>query len=194
MPPKQKITRDMLLEQAFKIAEEQGITAVTSRSVAKSLGCSIQPVFSQFPTMEELRQATFDYACELFVKEVFALKEYPDFFIQVIKWVTDLARNRPNLFRLLYLSDSFKSRNSVDIMMSFESNHMMIEKMKETFGLKEPACKDILLRGCMLLVGISTMICVNHMDISDEQVISVMRRTVSDMIMGAKRQENIGSD
>lgn len=62
MPPRQKITKEILLDHAFQIAESKGISAVTSRSVAKSVGCSIQPVFSQFPTMEDLRQATFEYA------------------------------------------------------------------------------------------------------------------------------------
>ena len=52
MPPKQKITKEELLECAARIAEENGILAVTSRSVAKEAGCSIQPVFSQFPTMD----------------------------------------------------------------------------------------------------------------------------------------------
>lgn len=189
MPPKQKITKNMLLEHAYKIAEEQGIMAVTSRSVAKSIGCSIQPVFSQFPTMEELRQATFNYACGLFVKEILAFEERPDFFTQTIKWVVNLAKNRPNLFRLLYLSDEFCSRNSLDVMMGFESNHKIIAKMKELFCLEEYICKDILLRGCLFLMGISTMICVNHMDFSDEQVITMMKQMVSDMVMGAKGEK-----
>ena len=50
MPPKQRITKEILLEHAFKIAESHGIASVTSRSVAKAVGCSIQPVFTQFPT------------------------------------------------------------------------------------------------------------------------------------------------
>lgn len=186
MPPKQKITRAMLLEQAFRIAEEQGIMAVTSRSVAKAAGCSVQPVFSQFPTMEELRQATFDYACDLFVKEVLAFEERPDFFAQVTKWVVDLAKNRPNLFHLLYLSDGFSGKNFLDVMMGFESNQKMIAKMTESYGLDKNICKDILMRSCLFLMGISTMICVNHMDFSDEQVAAMMKQTVSDMAAGAK--------
>lgn len=189
MPPKQRITREMILEQAFKIAEEQGVMAVTSRSVAKVLGCSIQPVFSQFPTMEELRQATFNYACEQFVREVLSFEDRPDFFMQAVKWTVDLAKNRPNLFRLFYLSDSFGSRSAFDVMMNFESNRKMREKMQATFDLEEHICKDILLRGCIMLVGICTMICVNHMDLSDEQVMDMMKRTVADMVMGAKSEK-----
>lgn len=186
MPPKQKITKEMLLEHAFRIAEEQGIMAVTSRSVANLSGCSIQPVFSQFPTMEELRQATFDYACDIFVKEILAYEDRPDFFIQAVKWIIDLARNRPNLFRLLYLSDGFSSRSASDVLIGFESSRKMITQMMELFGLEESICKDILLRGCLFLMGICTMICVDHMEFSDEQVISMTQQTISDMVMGAK--------
>lgn len=186
MPPRQKITKDMLLEQAFKIAEEQGIMAVTSRSVAKALGCSIQPVFSQFPTMEELRQATFTYACDIFVKDILALENRPDFFKQVTNWVIDLARNRPNLFRLLYLSDEFNGNDFLEVMMSFESNKRMISKMTELYHLDENSCKDILFRSCLFLIGISTMICVNHMDFSDNQIERMMKQTVTDMVNGAK--------
>ncbi len=186
MGPRQKITKEILLEHAFMIAEKQGIMAVTSRSVAKSAGCSIQPVFSHFPTMENLRQATFDYACDGFVHEILALEQKPDFLPQVTKWVLHLARNKPNLFRMLYLSDGFKGKNLLDVMMTFESNHAMISKMTELYGLHEDVCKEILLRSCLLLLGICTMICVNHMEFSDEQVAAMMKQTVTDMVVGAK--------
>lgn len=84
MPPRRKITKEMLLDHAFQIAESKGISAVTSRSVAKSVGCSVQPVFSQFPSMEELRQATFDYACNKFVDEVLVFENQPDFMLKVV--------------------------------------------------------------------------------------------------------------
>lgn len=42
MPPRQRITKEILLDHAFQIAENKGISAVTSRSVAKSVGCSIE--------------------------------------------------------------------------------------------------------------------------------------------------------
>lgn len=186
MPPKQKITRDMLLEHAFQIAEQQGIMAVNSRSVAKSVGCSIQPVFSHFPTMEELRQATFDYACNKFVNEILAFEHQPDFLTQVTNWVLDLARNRPKLFHLLYLSDGFNGSNLIEVMMGYESNKRMILKMMELYCLDKNTCKDILLRSCLFLMGISTMICVNHMDFSNEQVAMMMNQTISDMVNGAK--------
>lgn len=189
LPPKQKITKAMLLEHAFKIAEEQGISAVTSRSVAKSVGCSIQPVFSQFPTMEELRQATFNYVCDILVKEILSFENQPDFFARTTKLVINLAKNRPNLFSLVYLSNNFQGNTLIDVMMNFESNEKLIAKMVELYQLDLDVCKDILLRSCLFLVGIGTMICVNHMEFSDKQVADMMKQTVADMVQGAKRGE-----
>lgn len=186
MPPKQKITKEDLLEGAARIAEKDGISAVTSRSVAKEVGCSIQPVFSQFPTMEILRQETFDYVCRKSVEEVLLFEKYPDYFERTSKWVIDLARMKPNLFRLIYLSGGFHGNRLLDIMMDYENNKDMLSKMTQIYQLDFEVCRDILMRSFLLLIGVGTMICENRMDFSDEQVMTMMKQTVSDMVLGAK--------
>lgn len=188
MPPRQKITKEILLDHAFQIAESEGISAVTSRSVAKSAGCSIQPVFSQFPTMEKLRQATFDYACSKFVDEVFVFENQPDFMSKVVSWTIDLARNRPHLYRLLYLSGGFQGETLMESMMTYKSNQKIILKMTERYGLDTESCKDILMRSCLFLLGIGTMICENHFSYTDEQISHMVKQTVADMVQGAKER------
>lgn len=186
MPPKQRITREALLEHAFQIAEREGIAAVTSRSVAKAAGCSVQPVFSQFPTMQALRQATFDFACDRFVREVLAFESQPDFFARVVSWTVDLARNRPNLYRLLYLSGGFRGKTLMESMMGYESNQRIIAKMTALYGLDAEACRDILVRSCLFLLGIGTMICENHFSYTDAEIARMMKQTVADMVRGAR--------
>ena len=117
MPPKQRITKDMILQHSFQIAEKEGLMTVSSRSVAKLSGCSVQPVFSQFPTMEDLRHETFVYACNLFVQEIPAFEQQSDFFPQVTKWGIHPARNKPNLFHLLYLPNEFEGNSFLNMMM-----------------------------------------------------------------------------
>ncbi|MDD3193689.1 MAG: TetR family transcriptional regulator [Oscillospiraceae bacterium] len=187
MPPKQRITKEILLEHAFQIAGTDGISAVTSRSVAKSAGCSIQPVFSQFPTMEQLRQATFDFACGKFMDEVLDFEKQPGFFENIVLWTIDLARNRPHLYRLLYLSGGFQGKTFVDAMMRYESNQKIIARMATRYGLRAESCKDILMRSCLFLLGIGTMICENHISYTNEQVLGMVKQTVADMVQGAKR-------
>lgn len=188
MPPKVKITKEALLECAYRIAEQEGIASVTSRAVAKMAGCSIQPVFSHFPTMEDLRQATFDYVCQKFVAEVMSNEDDPHFLSRTVQWTVDLARNRPHLYRLLYLSGGLYGRSMAEAMMSYESNRRMIQKMVAMYDLAPAKCEDILVRSCLFLAGICTMICENNIPFSDEQVSDFMVRTVTEMVQGAKRE------
>ena len=79
MPPRQKITRGMILDAALTLTREEGVGAVNARSVAKALGCSTQPVFSQFATMEALRRATFDHAGRVIMEKILQYQDRPDF-------------------------------------------------------------------------------------------------------------------
>ena len=58
--------------------------------------------------------------------------------------------------------------------------------MAEQYGLDAENCKDILMRSCLFLLGIGTMICENHFAYTDEQISQMMKQTVSDMVQGAK--------
>ena len=44
MPPKARITRDMILDAAFDLVRAEGHEALNVRTLAKRLGCSTQPI------------------------------------------------------------------------------------------------------------------------------------------------------
>ncbi len=44
MPPKAKITREMIVEAAFEIARNEGVENINARTVSEKLSCSTQPV------------------------------------------------------------------------------------------------------------------------------------------------------
>ena len=53
MPPKVKITKEMVLNAAFEITRADGIEAINAKNVAAYLKCSTQPVMYNFATIEE---------------------------------------------------------------------------------------------------------------------------------------------
>lgn len=56
MPPKVKITKEMIIDAAFEIARSEGAENINARTVSKKLGCSTQPVMYHFKTIEELKK------------------------------------------------------------------------------------------------------------------------------------------
>ncbi len=75
MPPKVKITKDMIIDAAFNVAREAGAENINARTVAKNLKCSTQPVMYQFETIEELKKAVYAKA-DRFHTEYRLLEKY----------------------------------------------------------------------------------------------------------------------
>ena len=57
MPPKVRISEQAIVDAAIQIIRDEGEGALNARSLAKALGCSVQPIFHNFPSMEHLREA-----------------------------------------------------------------------------------------------------------------------------------------
>ena len=64
MPPKIKITKEEIIQTALELFKKEGDGAINARSIAAALGCSTQPIFSNFASMEELRSAVIAAAYE----------------------------------------------------------------------------------------------------------------------------------
>lgn len=58
--PKQRITKEMVVNAAFEIAENGGMEQVTVKSIADKIGCSVQPIYSYCKNMDGLRQDVID--------------------------------------------------------------------------------------------------------------------------------------
>ena len=82
MPPKVKITKEMIIDAAFEIARSEGAENINARTVSKKLGCSTQPVMYHFKTIEELKSintikfhrtdgdAGFSWYCTMWLEKV----------------------------------------------------------------------------------------------------------------------------
>ncbi|MDY3849355.1 MAG: TetR/AcrR family transcriptional regulator, partial [Bullifex sp.] len=64
MPPRSKITREMIIDAAYEIVRELGEGSLNARSIADRLGCSTQPVLYVFRTMDEIRECVYQKADE----------------------------------------------------------------------------------------------------------------------------------
>lgn len=64
--PKQRITREKILDVAFNLAREKGYEQVVLKNIAFEIGCSIQPIYSYFNNMETLKESVFGTAMKFY--------------------------------------------------------------------------------------------------------------------------------
>ena len=82
MPPKIKITKDDIINTTLEIVRRDGADAINARTIAANLGCSTQPIFSNFASMDELRLEVSKKAFDIYWDNSIAKSLVPS----VIHW------------------------------------------------------------------------------------------------------------
>ena len=107
MPPKVKVTKEEIIAAALEILRQKGMEAVNARAVAAALGCSTQPIFSNYSSMGALQHdvlaagyAEYNRWIEQQMKE----GQYPPYKASGMAYIS-FARRQPQLFKVLFMRD-----------------------------------------------------------------------------------------
>ena len=106
MPPKAKITKEMILNTVLEITREAGFESVNARSISGRLQCSTRPIFTCYENMEELRKEFLDFAYEFYsqyVENYSSLEHINPCLVLPLSYI-EFAREETNLFRLLFIN------------------------------------------------------------------------------------------
>lgn len=104
MPPASKITKQDILEVAFRILKNENMTAITARRLAKELNCSTHPVYQCFKNMDDLYNDLHTMAAKYFKNVVEMNMEesrYP--WLELGVSYVQMAYREKNIYRFLYV-------------------------------------------------------------------------------------------
>jgi len=103
VPPKAKFSKAEIVTTALAMVKQQGIEALTARSLAKELGSSARPIFTVFASMEEVQAEVRNAAMKVFESYAESAAEYKPAFKQIGIQMIQFANREPKLFQLLYM-------------------------------------------------------------------------------------------
>lgn len=105
MVPKQRITKEMVVDAAFDIIRKEGLTSMTVKNIASKLNCSVQPIYSYCTNMDGLKHEVFLKTLD-FVQNFMKQNINPkDFFRSTGLAYMKFAKEEPNLFQIFVLSE-----------------------------------------------------------------------------------------
>lgn len=154
--PKQRITKEMIVDAAFEIAKTEGMEQVLIKNIAKKIGCSVQPVYTYCANMEGLRKEVEKKACEVirgFI-EKHIVKE--DLFRSTGQAYVRLAKENPHLFRL-FLLHKRDGISSLDELYQSETNPAVAAFIADTFSIPFGQAKQLHLNLLIYTIGIGTI-------------------------------------
>lgn len=108
MPPKPKITREMVLDAAFELVRREGQAALNVRTLARRLNCSTQPILYTFATVEALRAAVYERVDDFHTAYILPKgAEGPEALLQLGLNYVRFGHEEKHLFRFLFESNRF---------------------------------------------------------------------------------------
>ena len=172
MPPKVKITKDMVVDAAFEIARKTGAKNINARTVSNELNCSTQPVMYHFETIETLKRAVYKKADEYHTEYLMNIPEtQEDVMLGIGLNYIRFAVEEPNLFRFLFQS-GFATGNSLLEMINSEELMPVLSVMQEAMNINIEQTKEVFITLALFVHGYASIIVNNSLEY-DENLIAL---------------------
>ena len=174
-----KIGREQITQAAFDMVKAEGEKVLNARSLAKALGCSTQPIFSNFSSMDEIKKEVIRQAEGLYTQytvEEMQRTDIPSYKSSGMAYIR-FARQEKQLFKLLFMRD-----RSTEIIPSGEILQPIIEIIKQSTGLSQEKAYLLHLEMWIYVHGIATMVATSYLEWEESTVSSML----TDVYQGVK--------
>lgn len=169
MAPRNKFTREEMIEAAVRVVRKKGIDALTAKALARELGVSTQPVFTCFHTIDEAKRevrAASERVYESYVKTGLSMQvPFLGVGIQYIRF----AKEDPQLYRILFLNTN-EEENSNVMDALHNSRDIVRESLQQTYNI-DARTADRYFRDMWLVVhSLATLVVTNACPYSEEEI------------------------
>lgn len=187
MPPSVKYSKDEVIKAAMSVVEENGLSALTARSVAVRLGSSTAPVYKHFATMDELALSVIRETQRALLE--YTSRPYTDrVFLNMGTGVAMYANEHRLLYRALMLEGDRYGDILNEILGTLES-----ELIKDNrFTSLSHSERRVLLRKMWTFThGLASLICVGLIKDCSQDYITTTLLDVGADVIGATLAKHV---
>jgi len=185
MGPKNKFTREQIIDAAFEIAETEGIDNITMRKIAEKMGGSVAPIYVNFKSIDEVIEAVIERIIS--VSQQLLLEESQgDPFNDTGRASLRFAKEYSVLFRDLVMKNNNYIKDYDEKMVPELIKEMQKDPDLEGFTANE--LKTILLKMRVFQLGLSVM-AANGLfseDYAMQDLMDLLSSAANDVIVSAR--------
>ena len=189
MPPKTRITRDMVLDAAFEITRGSGIENVNARTISQRLGCSTQPVMYLFKKIEDLKRALYEKVDRYHSECLMNFENPEELMLGIGLNYIRFAIREPNLFRLIFQSDFATEHNLLE-MVDTEELALVLSAMQEAMKMSMEQIKKVFVSIAVFAHGYASIIANNSLEYDEALVISHLDRSYRGAVLAVQEEKD----
>ena len=193
MPPKPKITKEMILTTVLNITRETGFEAVNARSIAGKLQCSTRPIFTCYENMEELKAEFLDFAFEYYnryVEEYKKSKNTESYLLFPLSYI-EFAKEETNLFRLLFISDMDLDMSEANDFYRELGNEEKAKAFSQMIGVAPQQGKEIFLDLFLYSHGIAVLTATGKLSFGKRNLENMLQNFLSAYVKQEREKAGI---
>lgn len=185
MPPTKKFGKDELINASLEIVKSKGLKGLNARVLASTLGCSVQPIFHNYSSMEELTNEVKMRIYELYKQFMESAydkdKPYLAKGIAYIKF----AGSYPEYFKILFMS---KTNFSTDEFIDSDKdlNESIIKEGQKVFKLSLEEQTEIHTKAWIFAHGLACLVATNTIHIKEDEIKELLGSAIRELIAGYK--------
>ena len=169
MAPRNKYTREEMIEAAVRVVRKKGIDALTAKALASELGVSTQPVFTCFHTIEEAKREVLTAAERVYDRYVEDGLRMKVPFLGVGMQYIHFAKEEPQLYRLLFLTTSEDGSSSVMDALHHSQN-LVRESLQETYHIDAQTANRYYRDMWLVVHSLATLVVTGGCPYSEEEM------------------------
>ena len=190
MPPKAKITKEMIVDVAFGIIQREGVDKVTARSISQQLNCSTQPVLYHFATVEDIKKAVYKKADAYHSDYIMNMEnDYGDPMLTMGMNYINFARKERNIFQFLFQSNEFSGASILDLL-EMEEILPLLTMLQHELELELDEVKEVFSTLFIFVHGYASLYANNTMIYEEANVISAVEKVFEGAICVLKGDQN----
>ena len=185
MPPKVKVTRQMVAEASFEVVRESGHENLNVRAIAERLGCSTQPVLYSFKTVDEIRKAAYEMADRYHTDYIMPREKDENPMLALGLNYVRFGHEEKNLFRFLFQTDKFGGMD-VEALLSDPNLAGILEVMAKGLSCEVSAAREMFLTFFCAAHGLASLLANNSMQYDEEQCRKMLENVFYGMLASGK--------
>lgn len=190
MPPRVKITRQMILDAAFAVVRESGHGSLNARAVAQRLGCSTQPVLYSFKTVDEIREAVYALADAYHTERIMPGEGAAGnpLLAMGLNYVR-FGYEEKNLFRFLFQTDKFGGMD-ISALLADEAINGILDVVSAGMGVGREEARELFLTFFAIAHGLASLLANNSMEYDEAQCQRLLENVFYGMAASRKGKDH----
>lgn len=189
MPPKVKVTKQMVTEASFEVIRASGHENLNARTIAEHLGCSTQPVLYSFKTVDEIRGAAYEMADGYHTAYIMPKETDRNPMLALGLNYVRFGHEEKNLFRFLFQTDKFGGMD-VESLFSDPNLSAIIEVMAKGLACGPGEAREMFLTFFCVAHGLASLLANNSMPYEEGLFRKMLENVFFGMIAARKGETN----